>query len=97
MQTTETKAAYMEKMQGMLREAEADLKKLETQVDRVKAEARAKHQQHVEDLRAKMTAAQAKLQELRTAEHAQWEKAKGELDHAWSHVKESIRSAASKL
>jgi Skp family chaperone for outer membrane proteins len=97
MGTTEMKAAYTEKMQGMLRDADAEVNKFEAQMDRVKAEARVQHQQHVDELRSKVSAAQAKLQQLRTADQSQWEQTKAEVERSWNDVKQSVQSAASKL
>jgi predicted secreted Zn-dependent protease len=97
MGSTDTKAAYTEKMQGMLRDADAEVKKLEAPLDPVKAEARAKYQQHVDEARSKVSAAQAKLQQLRAADQAQWEKTKVEVERSLSEVKQSIQRAASKL
>jgi len=97
MGSTEMKAAFTEKMQGMLRDADAEVKKVEAQLDRVKAEARAKHQQNVDELRSKVSAAQAKLQQLRTADHAQWEKTKVEVERSLDDVKQSVQRAAAQL
>jgi chromosome segregation ATPase len=97
MGTTEMKAAYTEKMQGMLQDADAQVKKLQAQLDQVKAEARVQHQQNVDELRSKVTAAQAKLQQLRTTDQSQWDKTKAEVEHSWNDVKQSVQSAASQL
>jgi chromosome segregation ATPase len=97
MGSTDTQAAFTEKMQGMLRDADAEVKKLEAQMDRVKAEARAQHQQHVDEARAKVSAAQAKLQQLRSADQADWAKTKVEVERSWNDVKQSVQHATSKL
>jgi Skp family chaperone for outer membrane proteins len=97
MGTTEMKAAYTETLQGMLRDADAEVKKLEAQIDRDNPEASAQHQQHVDELRAKVSAAQAKLQQLRTADQGQWEKTQAEVEHTWNDVKQSVQTTASQL
>ena len=97
MGTTTNKAAFTEKMQGLLRDAQAEAKKLEAQADQANADARASHQQHVKELRSKMAATETKLQHLRSADEAQWEKAQAEVEHSWNDVKQSIQKAASQV
>ena len=97
MGTTEMKAAYTEQMQGMLRDADAEVKKIEAQINRDNPEVSAQYQQHVDELRSKVSAAQAKLQQLRTADQPQWEKTQAEVERTWNDVKQSVQSVASQL
>ena len=97
METTVNKAAFTEKMQALLRDAHAEAKKLEAQVDQAKADARATHQQHLQELRSKMAATETKLEHLRSADEAQWEKTQAEVERSWNDVKQSMQKAASQL
>jgi hypothetical protein len=97
MATTETKSAFAEKMQGMRRDAEGEIRKMEAQIDRVKADARVEHEQNVKELKSKMAAAQTKLQQLQSADEAQWAKSQAEVERAWNDVKQSAQDAAARL
>jgi hypothetical protein len=97
MGTTANKTAYNEKMQGLLRDAEAEANKLEAEIDKAKADARASHQQHLQELRSKMAATETKLDKLRSADEAQWEKTQAEVERSWNDVKQSFQKFASQV
>ena len=97
MATTETKSAFTEKMQGMRRDAEGEIKKMEAQIAQTKADARAQHEQNMKELRSKMAVAQTKLQQVQSANEADWEMTRADAERSWSEVKQSIQKAASQL
>ena len=97
MGTTANKTAFTEKMQALLRDAQAEAKKLEAQTDQAKADAKAGYQQHLQEVHSKMAATETKLEHLRSADEAQWEKTQAEVEHSWNDVKQSMQKAASQI
>ena len=97
MATTETKSAFAEKMQMLLQDVEDEINDTEDQLDQFGVEARAAHEQHVKELRSRMAAAQTRLQQLHSADEAQWEKTKAEIERAWSDLKQSLKDTAARM
>src|SRR5260370_40491304 len=97
METTVNKATFTEKMQALLRDAHAEAEKLYAQVDQAKADARAIHQQHIQELHSKMAATETKLDMLRSADEARWEKAHADVGRSWNEVKQCFENVTPQL
>lgn len=91
------KEAYHEKFEAQLREWAADIDVLKAKADKATAEAKILYLEQIEELRAKQTVAQTKLQEFcASGEHA-WDELKPGLEHTWNDLKTAIDNAVSKI
>ena len=97
MATTDTKSAFTEKMQGLRRDAEGEIKKMQAQLDRIEAGARVEHEQNMKELKSQMAVAQTRLQQLENADEAQWEKTAAEVERSWNDVKQLAKDAVANL
>ena len=59
------------------------------------AEAKAARHQHIDDLKAKRLAAQAKLDELKAAGSGKWETFRAGVESAWTDLEIAIKTATS--
>jgi hypothetical protein len=91
------KEAYQEKLEAQLKEWSSKVKELQAKAEMAKADVKIELQKHLESLRAKHDAAQAKLQEIKEAGAAAWEntkpgveKAMAELTSAWERIKKHL-------
>lgn len=91
------KEVYQEKLEAQLREWSAKIDVLNAKADKAKAELKIEYAEQIEDLRAKQTAAQTKLQELSKSGELAWEELKPGLEHAWHDLKISVENALSKF
>lgn len=93
----EKKETYQEKMAAQLKEWNAMLEELKAKAQRASAGAKIQYQEQIELLRAKYDAAQAKLQELRTAGESAWEHLTVGMENAWKELKSAWDTAVAKL
>ncbi|MBD9356510.1 sll1863 family stress response protein [Methylomonas albis] len=91
------KEAYQEKFEAQLREWAAEIEVLKAKADTATAEAKIVYFGQIEELHAKQTAAQTKLQELRASGEQAWEALKPGLEHAWHDLRTAIDDAVSKI
>jgi chromosome segregation ATPase len=87
----------VEKLETQLKEWGIDLEKFRAKADRAKTDRKAKLDNEVATLRAKMGEAQKKLEELKkTGDDASGELKKG-IENAWAELKKAFDSAKAKF
>jgi hypothetical protein len=85
--TVEKKETYQEKMDAQLKEWTAMLEELKAKAQQASVDATIQYQEQIELLRTKYDAAQAKLQELRTAGESAWEHLAADMENAWKELR----------
>ena len=83
------KDAYVSKMEGQLKEWEAELSKLKARAQKAAAQGRIEYQKQLEASEAKRQAVRQKLEELKKAGEDRWEALKAGLESAWNELKSS--------
>jgi len=91
------KDAYLEKMEGQLREWGAKFDELRAKANKAEAGAKIECMKQLDSLTAKRDAAQTKLGEIRAAGEGAWEILKTGVESAWSELKAAIDGAATKF
>ena len=78
--------AHVGKMETQLRQWGAKLDELVVTAEGAGTEAKADYRKHIDDLKAKHQAAQAKLDELKAAGSEKWETLKAGVESAWNEL-----------
>jgi hypothetical protein len=84
-------------MEAQLSEWGKEIDKLQARADQAAADTRKGYLDEIADLRAKQTAMQAKLQELKTSGDGAWGDLKEGLDRSWSEIKDSFTKAVARF
>ena len=77
---------HVGKMEAQLRQWGAKLDELLATAEAAGTEAKADYRKHIDELRAKHQAAQAKLDELKAAGSDKWETLKAGVEGAWNEL-----------
>lgn len=93
----EDRKVYIDKMAAKLKEWDAEIQKLEARTETVKADARAKYRQQINELRKKMEETQQKLKQIKEASEGAWEELKDGIENSWKIMGDSIKSAFGKI
>jgi len=91
----ETMAAHVGKMETRLKEWGAQLDELVAKGHEASAEAKIDYRKRIDDLKAKHQAAQAKLEELKTAGSEKWETFKAGVESAWNELEVAFKKMMS--
>jgi hypothetical protein len=81
----------------LVRESDAEIKKLEAKSSKVSGEAKAKYEQAIKDLKAKRAEAASKLAEMGKASGSAWDSAKNGFADAYKDLHDSFEKAAAEL
>jgi hypothetical protein len=87
-----TKHAHVGKMEKQLKRWGAQLDELAAKATAAGTAIKADYLKHIDDLRLKHTAAQAKLDELKSASGAEWESFKAGLESAGNEVEVAFKN-----
>jgi hypothetical protein len=87
----ETRELYKQKYEAQLREWSAKIEVLEAQTDKLTAQAKIDAKPHLDGLRSKLAAANAKLHEIAEATDDKWDDVKKGADHVWGEVKAAVQ------
>jgi len=92
-----SKEAYQQKLQAQLAEWKAETDKLQARADQANADLQIDLNRRVRELQAKQELAKTRLDELRAAGEASWDKLKSGVDKAFHDVGEGIKAASREL
>ncbi len=92
-----SREAYQEKLSAQLDFWRAKIDQLEGQARKADADARIRYNEQLEDLKAKQSAAEARLEELKTAGDDAWKDLRGGLEDAWRKMDDSTDSAVKRF
>ena len=87
----EARQVHVGKMEARLRQWGAKLDELAAKCDESGTEARFDYRKRIDDLKAKHQAAQAKLDELKTAGSDKWETLKAGVESAWGELEVAFK------
>lgn len=93
----EIQDAYKQKMAAQLKEWGAQLDLLEAKVENVGADIKIKRAKELHELRAKMSVASVKMNELEKASGEAWEQVKQTADQVWEDLKSGVAAAHSRF
>ena len=85
-QLMEATEGHVGKMEAELRQWGAKLDELVAKAEKAGAEVKIDQRRRIDDLKAKVQAAQSKLDEVRTAGSERWETLKTGVESAWSEL-----------
>ena len=91
------KQAYVDKIEPQLKDCGEKIEELKGKAVHVQAEARAKHEQHVEEALKKLEHARVKLNELKNSSGEAWHELKVGVDKAWDDFRQAFENAAAKF
>jgi len=91
----EIQEAYKQKLAAQLKEWDAQINLLEAKVESAGADIKVKRAKQLHELRAKQTAASAKMKELGKASGAAWDQVKVTADKIWADLKTGVEDALS--
>ena len=94
---SETRDAYVKKIQAKLAEWNAEIDKLEAKIDQADAEGRAALQKQIEMLRAKRGETEEKLEQVKQAGGEAWKDVKVGLEVSARAMGEAVKSAVSRF
>jgi hypothetical protein len=87
------KDLYIEKLNAQLKEWSASIDVLKARADKAAADMKIGYQKQVDDLKAKRDSAQAKVNELKTAGGAAWERMTAAIEKSWADIKAAFDKA----
>ncbi len=93
----DTKKAYLEKMQGKLKEWQADIDKLKAKATQAKADLKIELANAISEAEKRCHDLEGKMQEIDQAEENTWEKLKGGVQSAWDQVEGTFKNLADKF
>jgi len=91
----EIQKAYQQKLAAQLKEWDAQINLLEAKVESAGADIKVQRARQLGELRAKQSAASAKMQELGKASGAAWDQVKVTADNIWDELKTGVEAARS--
>ena len=94
---TTTRDAYVQKIKAKLDEWNAEIDRLEAQARQKEADAQTRLQEQIDQVKAKRTTAEEKLDDVRQAGGDAWEDLKSGLELATEAVGDALRSARSRF
>jgi len=94
---SESRDAYVKKIQAKLDEWNAEIDKLEAKVDQADAEGRAALQKQIESLRGKRKETEEKLEEVKQTSGEAWKDVKVGLEVSARAMGEAVKSAVSRF
>lgn len=86
----DTRDLYKQKYEAQLREWSAKIAVLEAQADKATAEAKLQAKPHLDAVREKLAAVNAKLHEIAGATDDKWDDVKTGAEHVWSDLKQAV-------
>ena len=92
-----TKAEFEKELTASLDKLDAEIRELKAKAETLKADARAKLDQVVDELDAKQKSARAKLDELGKASSGAWEHLKQGTKAAWEELETAVKKAAAQF
>ena len=94
---TTTRDAYVQKIKAKLDEWNAEIDRLEAQARQKEADAQTRLQEQIDQVKAKRTTTEEKLDDVRQAGGDAWEDLKSGLELATEAVGDALRSARSRF
>ena len=82
----------VEKMEAQLKEWGKKIDELAVKADTAGAQVKADYRKYVDDLKAKRTVAQSKLDELKAAGSEKWEVFKSGVESAWKDLESTFKT-----
>lgn len=93
----EFKEAFLEKLEGQLKEWSGKIEALKTRAETAATGAKTKYREEIESLRAKSRSAQEKLQELKGVGGGAWEDLRVGMERAWDELRQGVEGAFSRF
>jgi cell division protein FtsB len=85
-----TRDEFVESLKQQLDELNAEVDELEAKMNDARDDARKQYEEKLAQARAEGTRARQKLEEVRDAGEDSWEDLKGEAEHAWKALRNSV-------
>jgi chromosome segregation ATPase len=91
------KQAYVDKIEGQLKEWRASLDKLEAKAQQAEAGARVEYEKQITDLKARSAAVETELKKLKESPDNTWQTLKEGMEKAYNDLKESVQEVTSRI
>ena len=89
--------AYADKMNAQIKKAEAEVDRLKAKADEADADARLTYHKHIAEIQEHRDSLKARVDELNAASADAWEDVKTGAESAWNTLRDSVDRATSRF
>ncbi|MCF7885797.1 MAG: coiled coil domain-containing protein [Candidatus Marinimicrobia bacterium] len=88
---------YIDKMAKKLKEWDAEIRKLETRVEKAQTDAEAEFYERIEELKSKRAEVEEHLEKLQDASNEAWQEIRNGFEQSWKTLNKSFKKARNKF